>query len=92
MRGPQLLATRDPCAGYFPGTAAANRGDVQLAIDVDAQGHARAREIMLESPRGQGFEKAAKACASQLRFAPALDTQGHPVSGRARIALRFHRS
>ena len=87
-----MLATRDPCAGYFPGAAAAKRGQVQLAIDVDAEGHARAREILLESPRGQGFEGAAKACALQLHFAPALDAYGHPVSGRARIALRFEKS
>lgn len=91
-RAPRLLAARDPCAGYFPGASSAKHGQVQLAIDVDAQGHAHAREVLLELPRGEGFESAAKACAAQLHFAPALDSDGHPVSGHARIALRFERT
>ena len=92
LRGPRLLATHDPCAGFFPGTAQAKRGQVQLSIDVDAEGHPHPMQTLLELPLGQGFESAAKACATHLHFAPALDAQGHPVSARARIALRFERS
>lgn len=92
LRAPRLLATRDPCAGFFPGTAEASRGQVQLSVDVDAQGRPHPTQTLLELPRGQGFESAAKACAAHLHFAPALDAQGHPVSARARIALRFERS
>ena len=92
MRGPRLLATRDPCAGFFPGTADAKRGQVQLSVDVDADGRPHPTQILLELPRGQGFQSAAKACAAHLRFAPALDAQGRPVSASARIALRFERS
>jgi outer membrane biosynthesis protein TonB len=92
LRGPRLLASHDPCAGFFPGTAEASRGQVQLSVDVDAQGHPHPTHTLLELPRGQGFESAAKACAAHLHFAPALDAQGHPVSARARIALKFERS
>jgi hypothetical protein len=72
--------------------AEAKRGQVQLSVHVDAQGHPHPTQTLLELPRGQGFENAAKACAAHLHFAPALDAQGRPVNASARIALRFERS
>ena len=92
LRAPRLIASRAPCAGYFPGAAEADRGQVQLSIDVDAEGHSHPSQTLSELPRGQGFENAAKACAAKLHFIPALDAHGQPVAAQARIALSFDRS
>jgi hypothetical protein len=92
VRRPGLLAQRNPCSGYFPVRANADHGQVQLSVHVDAAGHARADRLLLESPRGQGFGQAARACASALHFAPAVDAHGMPVKGVAKLELRFDRS
>lgn len=90
--GPRLLATSDPCAGYFPASAESSHGEVQLAIQVSADGLARPSRTLVEHPRGQGFGNAAKACAVRLRFVPARDAGGQPVAAEAKVALRFERS
>jgi hypothetical protein len=91
VRAPRLLTKKNLCAGYFPAVATVAQGQVELMIEVDAQGSAHGGQVLFELPRGQGFESAAKACASHLHFAPALDTQGGPVGGHARIGLHFVR-
>ena len=60
-------------------------------MDVDPRGSPHSTQVLFELPIGQGFEGAARACASHFHFAPALDLHGHPVGGHARIALRFER-
>lgn len=90
--GPGLLVTGRPCAGFFPRRARANHGEVQLSVDVDAEGHAHPSAILLEEPRGQGFGPAARDCAEHLRFRPAVDEHGRPVPGQAKLKLSFDRA
>jgi TonB family protein len=89
--GPGLLAFDSPCAGYFPARANADHGEVQLSIDVDARGQTRASTVLIEQPRNQGFGIAARACARQLHFAPAITDSGAAVPGHAKLKLRFDR-
>lgn len=91
-RKPGLLATRNPCSGFFPAAARADHGAVQLSVEVDATGHTRAARVLAETPVGQQFGRAARACAAALRFVPAADGMGVPVAGAARLELRFSRS
>jgi hypothetical protein len=90
--GPGLLTTNSPCAGYFPHGARAKYGEVQLTVEVDEQGRARASAIVVEAPLGQGFGSAARSCAERLRFSPAVDAAGTPVYGHAKLKLRFDRA
>jgi hypothetical protein len=46
---------------------------------------------VLEQPSEQGFGAAARACASVLRFKPAVDARGVNIAGEAKLELRFHR-
>jgi hypothetical protein len=89
--GPGLLAFDSPCAGYFPAHANADHGEVQLSVDVDARGQARASTVLIEQPLHQGFGSAARACARQLHFAPAITDSGAAVPGHAKLKLRFDR-
>lgn len=91
-RKPCLLAVPNPCRGYFPANAPTDHAKVRVAVHVDATGHARAKQLLVESPEGQGFGRAARACAAALRFAPALDSHGVAVAGEAKLELRFDRS
>jgi hypothetical protein len=90
-RGPALLAHGSPCAGYFPAQAQTAQGEVQIAVEVDPQGRARASAVLVEQPYGQGFGSAARACAARLKFAPAVDAAGSVVAGQAKLKLRFLR-
>lgn len=92
LRGPALLALRNPCRGFFPASATVGHGEVRIDVEVDAQGHARLSRLLQEIPRGQGFGSAAQACAAALRFAPAIDQQGLATAGQAKLELRFDRS
>jgi outer membrane biosynthesis protein TonB len=87
----QLLSSH-PCAGYFPGAATADVGEVQVDIVVDASGHAARSSVLIERPSGQGFAQAAQACAPRLLFAPAHDGTGAAVPARAKLKLVFKRA
>ncbi len=87
----QLLSS-SPCAGFFPGGAAADVGEVQVDVAVDATGHAALSSVLLERPAGQGFARAAQACASKLLFAPAHDGSGAAVPVHAKLRLVFKRA
>jgi outer membrane biosynthesis protein TonB len=89
--GPALLALGNPCSAFFPAQADADRGEVQLEVEVDASGHAHASAVLLELPHGQGFAGAARECARQLQFAPAMSQGGAPTTGHAKLKLRFKR-
>jgi hypothetical protein len=89
---PALLASRNPCIGYFPAGAHVDHGRVQIQVHVDETGHARASEVVVEAPLGNDFGRAARACASALRFAPARDALGAAVAADAKLELHFHRS
>ncbi len=89
---PALIASRNPCDGFFPTSAHVDHGSVQIQVRVDEQGHVSVSEIMVEAPLGHDFGRAARACASALRFAPARDALGAAVAGEAKLELTFHRS
>lgn len=86
----QLLSNH-PCAGYFPGEAAVDVGEVQVDVAVDVRGHAALSSVLLERPLGQGFAQAAQACARKLLFAPAHDGSGAAVPVHAKLRLVFKR-
>jgi hypothetical protein len=92
VRGPGLLPVPSPCRRYFPVSAKANHGEVQIDVHVDPSGRARFRRLLAETPRGQGFGSAAAACAQALRFAPARNGAGMAIAGSAKLELRFDRS
>jgi hypothetical protein len=91
LYGPGLLSRGDPCLGYFPTSAEVASGVVRVLVAVDEGGHARAKDVLLELPVGEGFGDAARACASRLRFSPARDGRGVAVPGQAKLELRFQR-
>lgn len=86
-----LLATSDPCADLFPYAARSDSGTVAIALDVATNGQPRESHIVEEAPRNQGFALAAHHCVRRLRFAPALDAEGHAVASRSVVRLRFAR-
>jgi hypothetical protein len=88
---PGLLAFTDPCRGYYPSGAAAEHGEVQLVVEVSAEGYTGTSHVTVESPSLQGFANAARACAKRLRFRPARDEEGVAIPGRAVLALSFDR-
>jgi protein TonB len=63
---------------------------VTLRARVDAEG--RARSVALLDDPGFGFGAAARTCALQTRFSPALDRDGNPVAANSPpIRVRFTR-
>lgn len=89
---PALIASRNPCLGYFPAGAHVDHGRVQIQVRVDETGHASVSQVLIEAPFGHDFARAARACTSALRFAPARDALGVAVTGDAKLELHFHRS
>jgi periplasmic protein TonB len=63
---------------------------VTLRVRVDTAG--RARSVSLLADPGSGFGAAARTCALQTRFSPALDREGNPVVANSPpIRVRFTR-
>lgn len=85
------LGGSDPCRGYFPQGATTNRGEVSVIATVRDQGSVVRTEIEHESPPGQGFGPAARACLAKQRFEPALDDDGKPTAARTRVRITFAR-
>ena len=90
-QGPTLIAAFDPCFGYFPADSRAAHGEVQVDLQVGADGRPTETHITSELPRGEGFAGAARACARSLRFEPARSSSGVAISGAARLLLSFER-
>lgn len=85
------LNERDACAGFYPSEADADSGAVTLTVVVRADGAVSSSAVVSESPAGQGFGKAARACLQRKRFEPSLDRAGTPVAAATTIKLRFVR-
>jgi protein TonB len=85
------LNERDACAGFYPSEADADSGAVSLTVVVRADGAVSSASVLSESPAGQGFGKAARACLQKKRFEPSLDRAGTPVAAATTIKLRFVR-
>jgi periplasmic protein TonB len=62
---------------------------VTLRISVDPDGHAS--EISLVQDPGHGFGPAARNCASQRAYLPALNAGGHPTRASITVRVRFVR-
>lgn len=85
------LNERDACAGFYPSEADADSGAVTLTVVVRADGGVSSASVVSESPAGQGFGKAARACIQRKRFEPSLDQSGTAVAAATTIKLRFVR-
>jgi protein TonB len=64
---------------------------VTLTVVVRADGGVSSASVVSESPAGQGFGKAARACIQRKRFEPSLDRSGTAVAAATTIKLRFVR-
>ncbi len=89
-RAPRL-STPDACKGYFPGAADADEAVVSVVAVVKANGAVSSVAIASESPRDQGFGKAARECLLAHRFVPALGRSGEEVATSTTVKVRFAR-
>lgn len=85
------LASGTNCAGYYPRGADADSAIVSLVVVVDSNGNTIRMSVASESPAGQGFGSAARACIGTGRFRPALDEAGRAVKSSTRVRVRFTR-
>lgn len=88
---PPRLSEADPCRGFFPARARADRGEVALRVRVEADGSVRAVSVARESPVGHGFGFAARDCLLSKQFSPALDKSGVSVAVVSPVTVRFSR-
>lgn len=89
-RKPRLPGS-DPCHGFFPGTANDDVGDVAVLVTIGKSGRVLQSQLVSESPRGQGFGAAARACLAGQTFVPALDRAGNSAATAVRVNIRFSR-
>ena len=89
QRKPTLLG--DGCRGYFPARAASDHGNVSLVATLFPNGKVARLELEAETPAGEGFGSAARACLTAGEFEPALDEHGAPTAARTRVVVRFAR-
>lgn len=85
------LNEANACAGFYPSEADADSGAVTLTLIVRADGAVTSSSVVSETPQGQGFGKAARACLQKKRFEPSLDRAGNPVAAATTIKVRFVR-
>jgi protein TonB len=85
------LHEANACAGFYPSEADADSAAVTLTLVVRADGGVSSATVVSETPAGQGFGKAARACLQQKHFEPSLDRAGTPVTAATTIKLRFSR-
>lgn len=88
---PPRLDESDPCRGYFPSMATADRAEVTLRLVVSAQGVVLRASVLNEQPSSQGFGDAAVRCLRSKRFVPARNEDGQPQKSEAPVAVRFRR-
>ncbi len=81
----------DACRGFFPGEAAVDAAKVDLRVVVQAQGRVISATIVRESPEGEGFGQAARACLLSKQFAPGLDRAGRRVTASTAVRVSFTR-
>ena len=85
------LAEPNPCNGSYPRAASADSGQVTLALVVKASGELGSMVVLSESPPGDGFGAAARACLAKKVFTPAMDKQGKPVTASLSLRIKFTR-
>lgn len=85
------LPGSDQCHGWFPSDADDDVGAVTLMVKIKGSGEVETVNVMNESPKGQGFGKAARTCIASKKFIPALDHDGKPVTFSYPVTIRFTR-
>ncbi|MBN1612692.1 MAG: hypothetical protein JW940_39075, partial [Polyangiaceae bacterium] len=85
------LDESDPCRGFFPQSAIDDTAQVGVMVVVAKTGSVGQATVVLESPGGQGFGSAARACMLSKRFTPARDRSGSPAATAVRVNVRFRR-
>jgi TonB family protein len=88
---PPRLDNADACKGYFPEGAAEDAGVVVVKVVVKASGAIGSIAVIAESPPGEGFGAATRACLSSKRFEPALGSDGRAVAAATTVRIRFTR-
>ena len=88
---PPRLDETDPCSGFFPRHAAADAGRVALVVVIEPGGRVASTSVSEESPPGDGFGEAARACLKTKVFSPALGLDGKPTRATATVRIRFSR-
>jgi hypothetical protein len=81
----------DACRGFFPAEAAVDGANVDLVVVVQAEGRVISATIARESPEGEGFGRAARACLLSKRFTPGADRAGRPVTASTGVRVFFTR-
>jgi TonB family protein len=89
-RAPRLDEA-DPCRGFFPRHAVADVGRVAVEVVIEPEGRVASATVADESPPGDGFGEAARACLRTKTFSPALGPDGLPVRAKATVRIRFSR-
>jgi protein TonB len=85
------LTEADACKGFFPSEAADDAAIVTLVVVVKTSGAVSSASIVAESPKGEGFGNAARACLLSKRFTPGLDKSGAATLSSATLNVHFTR-
>jgi protein TonB len=85
------LGEADPCRGFFPGAASYDSAETSVFVVVSKSGRVTQARVVRETPSGQGFGAAARACMLSKTFTPALDRAGSPAATSLRVNVRFRR-
>ncbi|HMJ52776.1 MAG TPA: hypothetical protein VK540_11890 [Polyangiaceae bacterium] len=81
----------DACRGFFPTEALVDTAKVDLVVVVQEGGRVVSATIARESPEGEGFGQAARACLLSKRFAPGADREGRAVTASSAVRVHFTR-
>jgi TonB family protein len=85
------LRFADPCRGFFPSSAHDDVATALVRLVIDPQGVVSNATVLSESPSGQGFGAAARACMLEQRLSPALNRQGRAVATAVNVNVHFSR-
>jgi len=85
------LGESDPCRGFFPSSAQDDAASAGVFVVLSKTGKVTSARVVTESPAGQGFGAAARACMLSKSFVPALDRSGNPAATSLRVNVRFRR-
>jgi len=88
---PPSLDEPDACRGFFPAEAAVDVAKVDLMVVVQAEGKVTRVTIARETPQGEGFGQAARACLLSKRFTPGADRSGRAVAASTAVRVHFTR-
>jgi hypothetical protein len=85
------LGDSDPCRGFFPSSAQDDTATTGVFVVLSKAGRVTSARVVAESPAGQGFGAAARACMLTKSFVPALDRSGNAAATSLRVNIRFRR-